>query len=275
MKKHTNRITIFIGLALCIQATLGNAQQKKRGFVAHTIDSKYLKEQRRIYVKLPRDYQALGKTQYPVIYVLGSRKLMMKIIQETDSLHQIQQLPKIIVVGIPHKNAQTRKRDLTPDFLKQDLKVASASLGQASNFLDFLGQEAIPLINAQYTANPRRLLVGHSREGLFVINTLMKQPTLFTGYLALSPALWRENNLFVTRFKIYLQNTPLPSSFLFMSMGSQEVKKMTQAFDQLTHILKKYSPQKFTWKSSYTPDANHQTNHLRSVRQGILLFFKK
>jgi len=273
MKRHTIKMIVFIGLALCAQITLGNAQPRTRGFVAHTINSKYLKEQRKVYVRLPRGYQTNSK--YSAIYVLGSRKLTMKIIRETDSLYRANQLPKVIVVGIPHKNAQTRKRDLTPDFLKQDLKAAHSALGQASQFLDFLDQEVIPFINAQYATNARRLLVGHSREGLFVINTLKTKPSLFTGYLALSPALWRENNLFVNKFKDHLQKSSSISSFLFMSMGRQEVKKMTQAFDQLTQVLKQYAPKKFTWKSSYTPNATHQTNHLRSVRQGILLFFKQ
>ncbi|OJJ21570.1 hypothetical protein BKI52_13585 [marine bacterium AO1-C] len=274
MKRYTSNIIVFIAFVLYAQATLGSITQNTGGFVAHTIDSKYLKEQRKVFVKLPQGYQASGTVKYPVIYILGSRKLTRKTIQETDSMYRAHQMPKVIIVGIPHKSAQTRKRDLTPDFLKQNLKIEQAPLGQASQFLRFLEKEVITLINAQYATSTSRLLVGHSREGLCVMYILMRQSTLFTGYLALSPALWRENNLFVTKFEAFLQSTSSLSPFLFMSMGTREVTKMTQAFDKFVTLLHKYPHKEFTWSSSYTPNATHQTNHLHSVSQGILLFFK-
>lgn len=264
----------IILLLLTSLAILTNASSNINGFIAHTITSQYLKEQRKIYVKLPKDYQSSGKEKYTVIYVLGSRKLTMKVIQDTKALQQKGQMPKVIVVGIPHKNTQTRKRDLTPNFLKQDLKVENSATGQASNFLKFLDKEVLTLIEQKYPTDKRSVLVGHSREGLFTMYALMQKHQVFDGYIALSPALWREKSLFVAKFKTFIQQKPSLPASLFMSMGTKEVKKMTKAFDQLTGVLKQHKIDGFEWKSSYTPDANHQTNHLQSVAKGLLRFFQ-
>ena len=140
--------------------------------------------------------------------------------------------------------------------------------------MKFLDKELLTLINQKYPTDKRSVLVGHSREGLFTMYGLMQKHQVFDGYIALSPALWREKSLFVTKFRTFLQQKLSLPSFLFMSMGTKEVKKMTKAFDHLTSVLRQHKIKGFEWKSSYTPDANHQTNHLQSVTKGLLAFFR-
>ncbi|MCX6081617.1 MAG: alpha/beta hydrolase-fold protein [Chloroflexi bacterium] len=62
--------------------------------------------------------------------------------------------------------------------------------GGAGNFLEFIKQELIPTIEAEFKADPkRRILAGHSFGGIFSAFALLKEPGLFESYVIASPSL--------------------------------------------------------------------------------------
>ncbi|GAB5552520.1 MAG: alpha/beta hydrolase-fold protein [Saprospiraceae bacterium] len=239
----------------------------------YKIESKVLQETRELIVKKPRNYTA--DKQYPVVYVLGGNSLSYTMANDADLLARIDHIPEVIVVGIANLNQKTRQRDLTPPFLKQDLDDTDSPLGEADNFLKYIETEVISLVNKNYNTSNKRAIAGHSREGLWVLYSLMAKPNLFDTRIALSPALWRENNAFVKQFDEYLIANPNIRSNLFMSMGENEVDKMKNAFDLTTDILTNQSPSSLIWKSYYMPKATHQTNHYLTAGMGLDFFFTK
>lgn len=50
-----------------------------------------------------------------------------------------------------------------------------------------------PATTTAIRTRPYRILVGHSRGGLFAVDTFVEQPELFNAYVAISPSLWWEN----------------------------------------------------------------------------------
>ncbi len=237
------------------------------------IASRILQENRGLIIKKPRNY-ATDK-QYPVIYVLGGNSLTYTVANDTDLLSRIGTMPEVIVVGIPSIDQKTRQRDLTPPFLKQDLDQTDSPLGKAENFLNFIENEVIPLVDKNYNTSDQKVLVGHSREGLLVLYSLIAKPALFETRIALSPALWREDNAFVQRFDDFLTENPNLSTNLFMSMGKNEVDKMKKAFDLSVDVLTTKAPANLLWKSYYMPNATHQNNHYLTVGIGINYFLKE
>ncbi len=147
-----------------------------------------------------------------------------------DLLCRLGYSQEAIIVGIQGINQKARQRDLTPPFLKQDLDDTDSPLGKADDFLSFLEDEVIALVEKTYATNSKRTIIGHSREGLMVCYSLMAKPKLFDTRIALSPALWREDNLFVNRFETFLIAHPNIDSELYLSMGDSEVDKMKRAF---------------------------------------------
>ncbi len=235
------------------------------------IESKVLLEKRELIIKKPENYKKDKK--YPVVYVLGGNSLTYTVANDTDLLNRVGNISEVIVVGITGIDQKTRQRDLTPPFLKQDLDQIDSSLGKADNFLKYIETEVIPFIEKNYNTNTKRTIIGHSREGLFVMYSLMVKTNLLETRIALSPALWREDNRFVKRFEKYVAENPNLSSNLFMSMGEAEVDKMKSAFNLTVDILKDKNLQNLKWQFFYMPNATHETNHYLTASIGINYFF--
>ncbi len=275
MKKRT----IYTILITCIASLMSvfatfiilDTSETPSTYDIYEIESIVLQETRELIVKKPRNYT--NDKQYPVVYVLGGNSLTYTIAEDADLLSRVGNIPEVIVVGIPSIDQKTRQRDLTPPFLKQDLDETNSPLGKADSFLEYLESEVISLVEKNYNINNQRTIVGHSREGLLVLYSLTVKPNLFNTRIALSPALWREENAFVKKFDDFLKDNPTLSSNLFMSMGEDEVDKMKTAFDLSINLLDKKAPANLIWKSYYMPKATHQTNHYLTAGIGINYFF--
>ncbi|MEO1033773.1 MAG: alpha/beta hydrolase-fold protein, partial [Bacteroidota bacterium] len=198
----------------------------------------------------------------------GGNALTYSIVNDLDLLIRTGYSRPAIVVGIPNINQKTRQRDLTPPFLKQDLDESNSPLGKADVYLEFIDTEVIPLIETNYKTTTERIAVGHSREGLMVMYSLLAKPKLFNGHLSLSPALWREDNLFVKKFRGFVQNNDTIASKLFLTLGDLEVDKMKHAFDMTIDVLDKNAA-KAHFKSLYFPNANHASNPFLTAPMGL------
>lgn len=234
----------------------------------YNVESQILSEKREIIVSKPENYQELNSEKYPVVYVFGGNSLTYSIAKDVKLLRRTENMESTIVVGIPNSSQKTRQRDLTPPFMKQDIDEANSPLGKANQYLNFVETEVIPFIEKKYRTNNIKIAVGHSREGLMVLYSLLDKPKLFTGRLVLSPALWREDNLFVNKFEKYLLKQDAIESKLFLSMGDREVEKMKKAFDLTVEILKEDSSS-IEWKYMYTKGAIHSNNALLSAPVGL------
>lgn len=263
-------VSIASFLAAVITLIIVDTSETPTTYDQFEITSEVLQETREIIVKKPANYKS--GIQYPVVYVLGGNSLTYTIAYDADLLARVGTIPEVIVVGITSMNQKTRQRDLTPPFLKQDLDDVNSTLGKADDFLKFIEVEVIPLIERNYSTNQKRAIVGHSREGLLVMYSLIAKPDLFHTRIALSPALWREDNEFVNRLEDYLTKHPDLNASVFMSMGSNEVEKMKNAFDLTVDVLTSNSLQNLTWKSYYMPGATHQTNHYLTASLGVKYF---
>ena len=61
--------------------------------------------------------------------------------------------------------------------------------GGAENYIGFIKEELIPLIDSNYRTNSQRILNGYSLGGLLTLNLLLDSPDLFDHYIAGSPYL--------------------------------------------------------------------------------------
>ena len=177
--------TIVFGVCLfCFSPKMMFAQNMKSESVPIeigkiiTIHSNILNEERQIYISLPNGYDTLS-SNLPVIYVLDA-EYRFGIAQSIHAYFGITaRIPQAILIGIANPNPEARKRDYLPKSYD----------GEAQNFTQFLSEELFPFIEKEFKTSDRRFLVGHSNGGVFVVYTLLNNPILFEGYVAIDPSL--------------------------------------------------------------------------------------
>jgi predicted alpha/beta superfamily hydrolase len=175
----------FLAVLVLFQADSGKALEIGRTF---QIQSRALGEQRTIDVSLPAGYSADTSQRYPVLVVLDGEfehAIAASIARFYASTGQV---PALIVVGVRNTD---RQRDMTtPAAAGFDLPPEVQHAGGAARFLEFLGDELVPLIDRQYRTVPMRVITGHSLGGLVALYSLGQRPALFTGYILMEPSAW-------------------------------------------------------------------------------------
>lgn len=141
-----------------------------------------------VYVRYPEGYDPAAATRYPVVYLLDGDSLFPLLAPTHLFLHYDEQLPEAIVVGIAYGgfDPAINKRGV-------DFTVAGADTtpeqGGAPQFLAFLREQLLPEVERRYAADPaRRILLGQSRGGYFVLWSALADPDLFWGRIASNPA---------------------------------------------------------------------------------------
>lgn len=147
------------------------------GFIL-TLESKILKEQRELYVSLPLGYDTMN-SKLSVVYVLDAEYRFAVSQSVQTYLNVTTKIPRTILIGIANPTREARQRDYLP----------KSYGGDAETFSRFLTEEVFPLIEQKYKATQNRFIAGHSHGGVFVTYTLLNNPTMFDGYLAIDPSL--------------------------------------------------------------------------------------
>jgi predicted alpha/beta superfamily hydrolase len=138
---------------------------------------------------------------FPVLYLLDANADFLLVVEAMRRLSRRPAstgIPPAMVVGIGYPETgsyhiERRYHDMTASppvddgfALSQDLRYG----GQAA-FASFLNARLRRVINSRYPADPtRNVLTGHSLAGYFVLETLAREPNLFSAYAAISPSIW-------------------------------------------------------------------------------------
>jgi predicted alpha/beta superfamily hydrolase len=233
------------------------------------LTSKALGEERPYFVGLPQSYLPGADRRYSVIYVLDGLSQGVPVAKTAGQMSRDKTMPELIVVAIPNVSAAGRERDYTPPSMRQDHERSDSPLGRADAFLEFLRTELIPTIERDFHTAPERMLAGNSRGGLFVIYSLMAEPSLFHARFAHSTPLWRENEHLVKRLDAFLNATPDLRGDLFLSVGGNETEDMKRGFNSAADVLKKRAPRALRWWAEITPNAVHADNAHLAIPVGF------
>lgn len=193
-------IRYAVWLLACSLSLVLHAQDPLTIGEVRTLSSSALGEDRTLNIVLPHGYANNDTTRYPVVFVLDGS-------MDEDLLHVTGAMafagfPWIawqrpsIVVGIATVD---RRRDFTyPTTVAED-KEMFPTTGGSFAFIDFLGKELLPFVDAHYRTLPDRLLIGQSLGGLLASEVLLTRAELFQRYLIVSPSLWWDNGSLLQR----------------------------------------------------------------------------
>jgi predicted alpha/beta superfamily hydrolase len=127
-------------------------------------------------------------------------------------------VPKSIVVGIANVD---RRRDFTfPTTIEADKK-RYPTTGHSDKFIAFIENELQPYIEKKYRANGSRTIIGQSLGGLLATEILLKNPTLFSKYIIISPSLWWDNGSLLNQSSPLLQDTFSQKTAIYIGVGKE------------------------------------------------------
>lgn len=221
-----------------------------------TVVSKAIGEPRLINVHTPKGYQTSAGIRYPVLYMPDGaiEEDFPHVVKSVDSLIAAGAIRPVIVVGIPNTE---RRRDLTgPTRVASDSAIAKR-VGGSSLFRQFIRDELFPVIEKRYRTTSERSIVGESLAGLFIVETFLTQPNMFTHYIALDPSTWWNAGALVDSSDTNLRRFDAKHRTLYLA--NSDIKEMADGVRKLDRTLKKTSPSGLKWTYVERLDLTHAT----------------
>lgn len=219
-----------------------------------TVDSKILRETRRINVYLPPGFKESADTRLPVLYMLDGG--LAEDFLHVAGLVQVSvgngTMRPFLLVGI--ENTQ-RRRDLTgPTENEKDKKIAPR-VGGSEAFRKFIRDELMPQVKGRYRTTNETAIVGESLAGLFVVETLLLEPDLFDTYIAFDPSLWWNDQKLVADAGGLLRARLKTNKTLYLASSSDD-REVTQRF---VDVLNNEARPGLRWHYEKMPDEKHST----------------
>lgn len=131
-----------------------------------------------IYIRYPETYSANSQQRYPIVYLLDGDSLYPYLASHHLFLTIDDKLPEAILVGIAYGS------------FAEPVNRRGVDFGQGSPaFQLFLKHELIPAVEGKVRADGnKRILVGQSRSGGFVLYSAYADPDVFWGRIASNPS---------------------------------------------------------------------------------------
>lgn len=183
------------------------------------IDSKVLSEPRNINVYLPMGYHK-SDAKFPVLYLIdGGLDQDFLHIAGTVQLGALWARSRsAIIVGIETKD---RRRELTGKTSDVELLKRYPTAGSSSLFRAFIRDEVIPAVDKKYRVSSERAVIGESLAGLFIVETYLRDPKIFTQYAAISPSLWWDNGKLAADAKRLVAEQPDNNAPLYLTLANE------------------------------------------------------
>jgi len=211
---------------------------------------------REINVWLPPGHGEGGR-RYPVLYLLdGGQDQDFHHISGLAQLGTVNGTTRdVIVVGVASLD---RRNELALRSANPGIVATWPTQGQSARFRRFLAEEVIPFVEGTFATDGTSVLMGESLAGLFVVETMLKEPALFDTYVAVSPSLWWDDGELAGQAATLLAAHPAGARTLMLTIAD-EGGQMQAAMDVLVAALRSSAPPDLTWTYDPRPDESHAT----------------
>ncbi|WP_375771019.1 alpha/beta hydrolase-fold protein [Archangium gephyra] len=271
MRQSMKLACLFLFAAMTVGSTArAEATEPVPPHQSFTLESKTLKETRRINVYTPPGYDAAKSTRYPVLYMPdgGLQEDFPHVATTVDTAIRAGEMRPLIVVGIENTE---RRRDMTgPTQVEGDRKIAPRVGGSAA-FRGFIRDELMPQVRRRYRVTKETAIIGESLAGLFIVETFFLQPKLFDTYIALSPSLWWNGAELVRKAGERIEALPNLHNALYLSSADEE--DIVNAVTRLAETLRTKAPAGLKWQYEPRPDLRHDNIYRTASPQVLRKWF--
>ena len=236
----------------------------------YTIPSTAFGKDRKFYVHVHEDYYRDTMDAFGVVYVLDAQAAAFYNNAKSiiDYLVWSYQIMPLIVVGIHSDNRGSEFIPLNKSLAKDD----PDNWGEAHKLTEHIEKEIFPVIEKDFRTNGFRAIIGHSRGGAFVANTIFgENKDLFNAYIAISPGMnYLDNQILDDAAKAISSETEF-NKFYFCTYGSVGTleKNFKPQVDFLDSLFKVHSNQSIVWEKMELLGKTHWTVVAPSVEAGI------
>ena len=261
------------------------------GVVSRVVTSAVSGRTYQISVAVPRGYDA-SDGSYPVLYAVDANGEFGTVVEAARLLRFDELVPDLLIVGIGYPVGRffdasaPRAVDLTPtidrDWERQEAEdfpewPAPEGSGGAPAFLQFLQQELIPSIDAEYRTIPGdRALFGHSFGGLFAIHALLNGEGTFKRFIAGSPSIWWDHEVTFQHEEEFASTNRLLPARVFLSIGELEEQDpdiywghMVSDLQRFVEVLKSRQYEGFEYESHLFENETHTSVIPATISRGL------
>lgn len=269
--QKTIALTCALLCTICLLSQNNTPQPLTLGEI-HTLHSESLQEDRTLNILLPLEYDAAKS--YPVLYLLdGSLHEDFLHICGLFQFFNLQfQIPEFIIVGIANVD---RKRDFTHHTDMEEMLQDIPTGGHSAAFIQFLEEELQPFIEATYSTNGTKYLIGQSLGGLLATELLLKKADLFTHYLIVSPSLWWDDESMLKQAPTLLTQQQFKDLYVYLSVGKGEHPIMRRDAKKLNKVLQAANRPGLTVDFNLMKKEDHATILHNSIYEGLMRLFPR
>jgi hypothetical protein len=224
-----------------------------------------------MFVYLPPEYATSGK-RYPVVYLLdgGVQEDFLHIAGIASLAADFRRMREFVVIGI---EGIDRRHDLIYPTTVDSQRQRNPTAGGAATFRTFLATELKPWAEANFRLTDETVLMGESAAGMFTLETLLRQPELFRGYIAVSPMLWWDGESLAKAAPALLARRPFPSGRRLYLTIADEGGEMRDGVDRVVATLRKEAPAGLTWTFVPMEQETHGTTFHPAALAALRQFF--
>lgn len=229
-----------------------------------------MNETRRINVYRPPLPDSAKDLALPVLYMLdgGAKEDFLHIAGLVQVSVGNGTMRPFLLVGIENTE---RRRDMTgPTENPEDKKIAPR-VGGSATFRAFIAKELKPEVSRRYRVTNESAIVGESAAGLFIVETLFIQPTLFDTYIAVDPSLWWNNEELAKKAGPRLAKMKNVRATLFLTASGDGNTAPVQA---LADALNKHAPKTLQLVYEPMPAEQHATIFHPAALRAFRTLFK-
>jgi predicted alpha/beta superfamily hydrolase len=266
-------------LAIClIPLSILTAQSKQVGEISiaqrYEMHSEILDETRSFNVYLPPSYLTHLQAEYPVAYLMDGDYNFYHTVGLIEQLAGISgKIPEMIVVGVADNGHSKYINNCTPN------EETSNPDGQSDKFLNYLTTELRNEIDSSFRTADYSILIGHSLGGLFVVNSLLSEPTSFNAYIAISPSLWWNDYKAESKVEEFYKKYDNLNRFLYLSLANEKGMGVHGFYDQLDVFAyldqdQGNEPLGLDYTFKQFPEENHNSVGLTTVNHALKELFQ-
>ncbi len=284
MKRIDNISKVFFAVFILFQLQVMG--QSATDFVIgskHTIQSKILNEERTYFLELPASYDGSSK-EYPILVLLDGEVTYHSHSGIIKQMVQGGQIPEMIIVAITNVD---RERDFTPTKYLTNLNGSSAvenhkTSGGSAHFLNFIENELLAKVEANYRSNSFKILVGISHGGLLVGSSYLSKTSSFNGFVSMDPSFWWDDQYVVKQINS-TDLAQIKNKRIYVSTADKfenfdripgVFKANINAHELFNTTLKNKGIAPTNIELEYFKEENHWTVSLMSLYHGMQFIYK-
>jgi predicted alpha/beta superfamily hydrolase len=229
-----------------------------------------------LIIHFPSSYETSPDKVYPVLYFMDGYWDMPLLSSIYGNLMYDNLAPEFIMVGFSYPGKDViydteRRRELTPTHVDNEKNPT----GFAPQFLEFIKQDVVPMMQKNYRADPKqRALGGVSLGGLFTLYAMYQEPEFFGRYISISPAVDWDKRFLLGVDERYAATHKALNARVFIGYGADEYTPFKAAILDYQKQFQQHNYSGLALKNRPMDELRHVTVKGEAYVYGLMWVFK-